>query len=125
MGWFLIGAALVAWLIYLGRKQSLAKEAPQRSRRPAQERVAPTSQRIASPQQPWQDPRSRPDRRFTDGSDQWERRPVTASMLVGDSGRQPKAPAKWIPSGEGVRVAGVSINSGMFYLGASFAGKSG
>ncbi|WP_336618917.1 TerB N-terminal domain-containing protein [Mesorhizobium sp. WSM4962] len=125
MEWFLIGAALVAWLIYLGRKQSLAEEAPQRSHRSVQDRSAPTSERIASPQQPWQDPRSHPGGRFTEGSNQWERRPVTPSMLAGDSGRQSKAPAKWIASGESVRVAGVSINSGMFYLGASFAGKSG
>ncbi|TPI60613.1 hypothetical protein FJ420_06840 [Mesorhizobium sp. B3-1-3] len=124
MEWFLIGAALVAWLIYLGRKQSLA-ETPQRSRLLVQDGSTPTSERTVSPQQPWQDSRSRPDRRFTDGSSQWERRPVTASMLARDSGRQPKTPAKWIPSGEDVRVAGVSINSGMFYLGASFAGKSG
>ncbi|AZO23542.1 hypothetical protein EJ070_24615 [Mesorhizobium sp. M1E.F.Ca.ET.045.02.1.1] len=125
MGWFLIGAALVAWLIYRGSKQNLAEATPQRLRQPAAERLASKNDRADPPKQPWQDPRSHPDRRFTDGSNQWERRPVTASMLAGDSGRQPKLPAKWIASGEGVRVAGVSINSGMFYLGGSFAGKPG
>ncbi|WP_210213001.1 hypothetical protein, partial [Mesorhizobium sp. M1E.F.Ca.ET.041.01.1.1] len=99
MEWFLIGAALVAWLIYRGSKQNLAEATPQRLRQPAAERLASKNDRADPPKQPWQDPRSHPDRRFTDGSNQWERRPVTASMLAGDSGRQPKVPAKWIASG--------------------------
>ncbi|TPL01332.1 hypothetical protein FJ567_12240, partial [Mesorhizobium sp. B2-4-16] len=125
MEWFMIGAALVAWLIYLGRKQSLAEEAPQRSPRSARDRPVSTGDRIASPQQSWQDPRTRSGPRFSDGSKQWERRPVTEHRAATDDGRAKGLSARWVPAGESVRVAGVVIQSGMFYLGGSFAGKAG
>lgn len=126
MEWFLIGAALVAWLIYRGSKQNLAEATPQRLRRPAAEiMLASKNDRAEPPKQPWQDPRSRPDKRFTEGSNQWEKRPVAEDRFATDDGRAKGASARWVASGEGVRVAGVSINSGMFYLGGSFYGRPG
>ncbi|PBB84548.1 TerB N-terminal domain-containing protein [Mesorhizobium sp. WSM3876] len=125
MEWFLIGAALVAWLIYGARKKSLAETTPQRSRQAAAERRASKNDRAVTPKQPPQVPGSRPDRRFTDGSNQWERRPVTEYGMITHDGRAKGASARWIPPGEAVRVAGVTIQSGMFYVGGSFAGKRG
>jgi tellurite resistance protein len=125
MEWLLVGGIIAAWLIYQGRKGRradapawLPDEHPSNSAGLA--RLRPP----VAPAGPWIDPRSNPDPRFTDSSNQWERRPTPESRLS-DNRRPPQTPATWIPAGQSVRVAGFSIDSGLFYVGDSFSGRKG
>ena len=93
MEWFVIIAGLVGWLIYRGSKVR------KRENREVSQRAAP---------------RVQPDR----GS---EPRPGAWSF---DEGRfhtharsTNRSPARWVPSGEMVKVGGFSLEGGMFYLG--------
>ena len=93
MEWFVIIAGLVGWLIYRGSKVR------KRENREVSQRAAP---------------RVQPDR----GS---EPRPGPWSF---DEGRfhtharsTNRSPARWVPSGEMVKVGGFSLEGGMFYLG--------
>ncbi|MEO3998899.1 TerB N-terminal domain-containing protein [Mesorhizobium sp. CAU 1732] len=125
MEWLLIGAALAAWLIYRGRRQRHAEASTRELSELAPERIAfggsPPARRTS---QPWSDPRSHPDPRFTEGSNQWERRPAPEPRFA-DNRHPHRTPTRWIPPGEGVRVAGFSIDAGMLYLGGSFSGRGG
>ncbi|MGB3643428.1 MAG: TerB N-terminal domain-containing protein [Mesorhizobium sp.] len=125
MEWLLAGGIVLAWLIYRGRKQRRMETSTPPIDKVSTERVAfGRRQPAAQSGQPWKDPRSDPDPRFTEGSNQWERR-AAPEPQVPDSRRSRGKPAAWIPRGQNVRVAGFSIDCGMFYLGGSFSGRSG
>ncbi|WP_082582553.1 TerB N-terminal domain-containing protein [Mesorhizobium sp. Root172] len=72
----------------------------------------------------WIDPRNNPDPRFTEGSDQWDRQRAAPSPPISGRFSPVESLARWIPRGESVRVSGISIDAGMFYLGGAFAGSS-
>lgn len=108
MEWLLAGAALVAWLVYRGPR-NVGGEPPAR----------PTNERSKPPavKQPWVDPRVKPDPRFSHGSNQWERQKPSWWRSETENRTVSGTPARWAQPGELVRVGGISIDSGMFYLG--------
>ncbi len=125
MEWLLVGAAILVWLIYRGRRQRRAEEASRQLLQvPA--RSVPRGSTTPEPMpKPWVDPRKNPEHRFTEGSNQWERTSGFGRPANYEPVRWRGAAARWIPRGEAVRVAGISIESGMFYVGDSFVGRRG
>ncbi|MFB9980164.1 TerB N-terminal domain-containing protein [Mesorhizobium kowhaii] len=125
MGWVLAGVALAAWFFYRAVKNKERSVQPPQLREFAATRSSVTEDPSeARAREAWVDPRIKPDPRFTGGPDQRDRRLPGPSAPIGDRLSAIRTPARWIPPGESVRVGGITIYAGMFYLGGAFTGTS-
>lgn len=124
MEWVLAGAILAAWFVFRAVKNK------ERSVHALQLREFATTPSSVDKdlsetraREAWIDPRINPDPRFTDGSDQRDRGLLALPPPSRDRLSAIRNHARWIPPGESVRVGGISIDAGMFYLGGAFTGS--
>ena len=124
MEWLLAGAAIVAWLVYRGSRNSRKQRREFQIQNHLAGQRREGSRAEFGTKLPWVDPRANPDPKFFEGSNQWDRQqPRSQSDETGAQAAN-RTPARWVAPGETARVGSIPISSGMFYLGGMFVAST-
>lgn len=121
MEWFLVIAAVVAWLVYRNSKKSRPQNPSLAIGNDAAKALKDDGRtQFGTREQPRVDPRTVPDPRFAEVGNQWERPTYEAPQPRSGRG----TPGRWVSPGEVVTVGGIHIATGMFYLGGQLSASN-